>query len=296
MTKAKISSKNSIKNPTRQTLKLTTNLTTALLSVCAIFLAPMIGALSFASETFAQYGLGLPKSAGSGGATRSDKLPEIMMLVPEDGAKTFATRPTFYWYIAPPTPEQSASTTESNVDQSNASSNQITFFLRDGYERISKSIFIADGKIDKPGLYKFTLPENSPELVTGKVQRWQIRWQSNGGNSQINVYAPIRRDEDLVVAKAIAVAKNDLEKARIFTKNAYWYDAIDAYTSWLIKNPQDQVAKTERGDLLKEGLKSNTAFSKEQQANVAKLLVMLDATTPTAINLQAKALSSSNLK
>jgi hypothetical protein len=294
MTKAKISSKNSIQNSTRPTLELTTKLTNALLSVCAVFLTPMVGMVSFAPETFAQYGLGLPKSAGSGGATRSDKLPEIMMLVPEDGAKTFATRPTFYWYIAAPTPEQSA--TESNVDQVKPSSNQITFFLRDGYEKISKSIFIAEGKIDKPGLYKFTLPENSPELVTGKVQRWQIRWQSNGGNSQINVYAPIRRDEDMVVAKAIAVAKNDLEKARIFTKKAYWYDAIDAYTSWLIKNPQDQVAKSERGDLLKEGLKSNTAFSQEQQANVAKLLVVLDATTPTAINLQTKALSSPSLK
>ena len=41
-----------------------------------------------------------------------------------------------------------------------------------------------------------------------------------------------------------------------------------------------------------EGLKSNTAFSKEQQSNIAKLLVMLDTTTPTAINLQAKALGS----
>ena len=291
MTKAKISSKNS----NQWALNLTTTLTT--LSVGAVCLAPAIAFLAFVPETFAQYGLGLPKSAGSGGATRSDKLPEIMMLVPEDGAKSFVTRPTFYWYIAPPTPEQSASTTETNLEQvKSPSSNQITFFLRDGYEKISKSIFIAEGKIDKPGLYKFTLPENSPELITGKVQHWQIRWQSNGGNSQINVYAPIRRDEDLVVAKAIAVAKNDLEKARIFTKNAYWYDAIDAYTSWLIKNPQDQVAKNERGDLLKEGLKSNTAFSKEQQANVAKLLVMLDAATPIAVNLQAKALSSNNLK
>jgi len=290
MTKAKISSK----NPHQWGLNLTTALTT--LSVGAVCLAPAISFLTFVPETFAQYGLGLPKSAGSGGATRSDKLPEIMMIVPEDGARTFATRPTFYWYISPPTPEPSASVTESNVGELKHQSNQITFFLRDGYEKVSKSVFTADGKIDKPGLYKFTLPENSPELVTGKVQRWQVRWQSDGGNSQINVYAPIRRDEDIVVAKAIASAKNDLEKARIFTKNAYWYDAIDAYTSWLIKNPKDQVAKNERGDLLKEGLKSNTAFSKDQQANVAKLLLMLDASNPIAINLQPKALSSTNLQ
>lgn len=154
MTKAKMSSKNS----NQWVLNLTTTLTT--LSVGAVCLAPAIAFLAFVPETFAQYGLGLPKSAGSGGATRSDKLPEIMMLVPEDGAKSFLTRPTFYWYIAPPTPEQSASTTETNLEQvKSSSSNQITFFLRDGYEKISKSVFIAEGKIDKPDYTNLHYPK-----------------------------------------------------------------------------------------------------------------------------------------
>jgi hypothetical protein len=281
MTKAKISSKNFH----QWALNLTTTLTT--ISVGAVCLAPAIAFLTFVPETFAQYGLGLPKSAGSGGATRSadtEKPPQIIMIVPEDGAKSFSSRPTFYWYITDLLKDQSNLNTASQKV-----TNLVDFFLRDGSDQTSKPIFTVQGKIDKPGLYKFTLPENSPELVTGKVQGWQIRWQING-NPLINVKATIRRDQDLVVAKAIAEAKTDLEKARIFAKNAYWYDAIDAYTNWLIKNPKDTVALTERGDLLKSGFKNHRAFSNDQQANIAKLLTKLDATAPISANLQPKKL------
>lgn len=285
MTKTKIANKTSN--------KWALNLTTTV-SVGIVCLSPVIGFLAFAPETFAQYGLGLPKSASSGGATRTEDLPAITLLVPEDGAKTFSSRPTFYWYIASPSPEQAASTTGTNVDATKESSNQVRFILREGYTKNAKPLFITEGKIDKlAGLYKFTLPENSPELVAGKVQRWQIRWHANETSPQINVSATIRRDDDLVVAKAIADAKTDLEKARIFTKNAYWYDAIDAYTNWLIKNPQDKTARTERQDLLKQGFKNYTAFSKDPQVNVEKLLTKLDASAPISINWKSKELSSS---
>lgn len=237
-----------------------------------------------ASSVLAQYGLGLPRSAGTGGATRGN-LPQITMLVPEDGAKTLSSRPTLYWYIAPPSSTSSSSGTPISTGAVK-STYRITFFLRDGYDRSAKSVFIAEGTAEKAGLYKFKLPETAPELAKGKVQRWQIRWQTNGGASQVDVNAPIRFDEEPKVLEAIANAKNGLEKARIYAKNAYWYDALDAYTVWLSQNPQDSTAKTERNNLLKEGFKTHTAFSKEQEGNVAKLLSKLDeSSTALAINL-----------
>ena len=141
----------------------------------------------------------------------------------------------------------------------------MTFFLRDGNERASKSIFKAEGKAQGAGLYKFTLPENAPELKIGKVQRWQVRWEGTNGAVQVDVNALIRRDDDSLVAKEIASAKNDLEKARIYAKKAYWYDAIDAYTSWISKNPKDNVAIAERSNLLKVGLPNNPAFINVQK-------------------------------
>ncbi|PZU99765.1 MAG: hypothetical protein DCE90_00245 [Pseudanabaena sp.] len=252
------------------------------------------GAFCFASTTgflivpsspvLAQFGLGLPRSAGTGGATRGN-LPQITMLVPEDGARTLSTRPTLYWYIAPPSSTSSSSGTPVSAGTAK-SAYKITFFLRDGYDKSAKPVFIAEGTAEKSGLYKFQIPETAPELAKGKVQRWQIRWQTDGGVSQVDVNAPILLDEKPKVLKEIASAKNDLEKARIYAKNAYWYDALDAYTLWLTKNPQDQTAKSERNNLLKEGFKTHTAFSWEQEGNITKLLSKLDeSAAPISINL-----------
>lgn len=255
--------------------------------ISAICMATVASSLTFVPVALAQYGLGLPKSAGTGGATRGD-LPQLTILVPEDGAKTLDARPTFYWYIAPTTVATSASTTLPKLDEGK-SSFKVTFFLRDGNERSSKSVFIAEGKAEETGLYKFTLPADAPELVTGKVQRWQIRWQASGGATQVDANAPIRRDDNPVMLKAIASAKNDLEKARIYTKNGYWYDAIDTYTSWLSQNPRDEIARSERSQLLKDGLKNNTAFSKERQSSLTTLLNKLDKSkSALSIALQPK--------
>lgn len=228
-----------------------------------ICIATVASSTILGSSAFAQYGLGLPKSASSGGATRSiNSLPHVTILVPGDGARTLASRPTFYWYIAPQdiaATTSPLSTTVPQVADGNGSF-KVTFFLRDGNEKASRSIFKAEGKAQGEGLYKFTLPENAPELRKGKVQRWQIRWEASSGTVQVDVNALIRRDDDPIVVEAIASAKNDLEKARIYTKNAYWYDAINAYTSWISKNPKDNVASAERSNLLKVGLPNNLAF------------------------------------
>jgi hypothetical protein len=253
MTSTKTQIKNSIKNAI------------ALSTIC---IATVASSTIFVPSAFAQYGLGLPKSAGSGGATRSvDSLPHVTILVPGDGARTLASRPTFYWYIAPQdiaTTPSTPSTTVPTADEGK-SPFKVTFFLRDGNERASKSIFKAEGKAQGAGLYKFTLPENAPELKIGKVQRWQVRWEGTNGAVQVDVNALIRRDDDPLVAKEIASAKNDLEKARIYAKKAYWYDAIDAYTSWISKNPKDNVAIAERSSLLKVGLPNNPAFINVQK-------------------------------
>jgi hypothetical protein len=234
------------------------------------------GILTIPTAAQAQYGLGLPRSAGTGGATRG-KLPQITMIVPEDGAKTLAARPSFYWYIAPSELTTSSSSfTSSATPEEGKTEFKITFFLRDGNDRSSRSIFTAEGVADKPGLYKFTLPAEAPELMLGKVQRWQIRWQANNGASQVDINSPILREDNPAVTKAIASAKNSLEQARIYAQNAYWYDAINAYTLWLSANPQDMAAVKERDQLLSAGFKNHSSFSKDKEDNITKLIAQLN--------------------
>ncbi|MDX2256417.1 MAG: DUF928 domain-containing protein [Pseudanabaenaceae cyanobacterium bins.39] len=250
------------------------------LSLSLLGMSPLMigtGLLTMPNSAYAQYGLGLPRSAGTGGATRG-KLPQITMIVPEDGAKTLAARPSFYWYIAPSelTTASSSFATSGPKPEQGATDFKITFFLRDGNERSSRSVFMAEGVASKPGLYKFTLPADAPELMTGKVQRWQIRWQANNGASQVDINSPILREDNPKITKEIALAKNSLEAARIYAKNAYWYDAINAYTLWLSENPKDMVAVNERNQLLNDGFKNHTSFSKDKEDNITKLISQLN--------------------
>jgi len=258
---------------TKTHLKISIKKAIALGTIC---IASVASPTIFVHEAFAQYGLGLPKSASSGGATRGD-LPLITILGLEDGAKTLAARPTLYWYVAPQNTATTTSTTVPQIDRGKGSF-KVTFFLRDSHDRTAKSVFVAEGKAEDSGLYKFTLPENAPELIKGKAQRWQIRWQGNGGASQVDVYASILRDDQPVVLRAIASAKNDLEKARIYAKNAYWYDALDAYTSWLSQNPKDDLALAERSNLVKAGLNNNSVFMKRDAQGNLILPAELDLT------------------
>ncbi len=244
----------------------------ALSAAClsTVYLSALAGSLTLASTADAQYGLGLPSSARSGGATRGSG-EKNFSLVPEDGAKTLASRPTFYWYISSSNPEATNTTTVPKIgDGKNPF--RVSFALRDSD---GTSVFRADGQAVQPGLYKFTLPETAPDLVKGKVQSWKITLDMPDSTESYLIKASIRRDEDPVVSKLIGAAKNDLEKARIYAKNAYWYDAIDAYTSWLSQNPKDELAIIERKELLNSGLKNNLVFSKEP-CKLTELIKKLD--------------------
>jgi len=275
----------------------------ALSAIClsTVCLTSVASSLSFVPAAFAQYGLGLPKSSGVSGATRSPTNPTIILLVPNDGAKTLSARPTFFLWINPPEikPEQSTSTSSTRSIIRKDTPIVFTFLLRDGNETSSKPIFTAEVKADTFGLYKFTLPENAPALVKKKEQRWQIRYN----NGESNTFAVIRLESDDNVTKAIAAAKNDLDKARIYAKNFYWYNAIEAYDSWLSKDPNDDAAILERNELLKIGLAKHVVFVTEKkdqkglpieefnQAAYDQFLNELDKSTATPIELKPKKLN-----
>lgn len=182
------------------------------------------------------YGLGMPRTAGTGGATRGN-LPQIVMIVPDDGARTLSDRPTFYWYV-----EKAPFRT--------------TFFLRDSVGTQAKTVYRIESKADKPGLYRITLPENI-RLKNNDPQRWQVRWQDERGVEQVDVASAVKLEPNPQVSAKLAESKTDLERARIYSANFYWYDAFDSYTKWLEANPQDQEAVKERNDLLKIGFRSS---------------------------------------
>jgi len=214
--------------------------------------SPVINKVKQQQRRNSGYGLGLPKTASTGGSVRlidaavpglesSSKLatiPQLTLLVPADGARTIASRPTFYWYIFGKQLNYKA-----------------TFYLYESEG--SQPLFQIESTIANGGVYKLVLPESAPALEVGKVRRWTVRLQTSDqkileGSGLIALTNP---PADLVKAKT------ELEQARIYVSQGYWYDALNSYSNWIAANPKDQAAIAERTDMLKEVLKDSKEFS-----------------------------------
>ena len=209
-------------------------------------------------ETF---GLGGTSSSTSGGAVRDGNLPQVLLLVPPDGARTLSARPTLYWYVASTEDEQ-----KKNF--------KIRIFLRENPNDGAKSLFEVTGSGKELGLYKFNLPDTAPSLVEGKVQRLHLRW--SGALKELNLHAKILLDKNPEVIKAVGAAKTCLDKARILARELYWYDALDAYSQWIESHPKDATAIKERNDLLAAAFKSTIDDPEANKKEQEKLNEMRD--------------------
>jgi len=204
------------------------------------------------------YGLGIKPQFSSGGGSRCgdyNNLVAVDLLAPNDGGRTLASRPTFYWYI-----EHKSGLNNHPKIEAKPKKSKVNFFLRDGFDRKSQRIFEVSSQAtqvnQKGTLYKFTLPSTAPLIDIDKIYIWQIRYidmtDSEVNPSQINVRTFIKRESNQSVMSQINNASTDLLKARIYASNAYWYDALDAYSNWLDENPSDRQALNERMRMLDE--------------------------------------------
>jgi len=215
----------------------------------------------------ALFGLGLPKTAGTGGSVRlkddvggfessgAKFLPILALLVPEDGAKTASDRPTVYWNMILNTPQDY----------------KLTFFLQETAEENSKVVLEQEVTITKGGLFKFQIPQS---INANTPRRWGIKCKwPNGRIVAANGIFTVT-DPKPEVKMALSTAKTDLDKARVYASNSYWYDALDAYTNWINANPQDTGAIQERGKVITEGFKDRKGLNTETfvaQINTAQI-------------------------
>jgi hypothetical protein len=211
------------------------------------------------SKDSISYGLGIVQNRYYAETVRCGNLGNLVavdLLAPDDGARTLAERPTFYWYI-------------NHKSQSEVKSEKIFhvyFILREGFGRNAKSIFRSRsvGILKaSSGLYRFTLPPKSPTLEIGKTYAWHIRYvQADNeyevlNSNQLDTRAIVKRESNASVIEKVRTTSTNLDKARIFAENLYWYDALDEYTKWIDTNPNDMQASRERLSMLDQIIESN---------------------------------------
>lgn len=211
------------------------------------------------SKASSPYGLGIVQSRHNVGTVRCGNLGNLVavdLLAPDDGGRTLAERPTFYWYIDH----------KSQNKVKREKSFHVYFILREGIGRTAKSIFRSRsvGILKaSSGLYRFTLPPNSPALEIGKTYAWHIRYvQADNeyeaiNSNQIDTRAIVKRESNASVIEKVRATGTNLDKARIFAENLYWYDALDEYTKWIDANPNDMQASRERLSMLDQIIEKN---------------------------------------
>lgn len=260
------------------------------------------------------YGLGLPKTASTGGGTRlsnpdiikngsfrnpirkipplnmggetdpsdtgsvthssgRNQLPFLILITPEDGAMTASPQPTLYWYINDGDVAEAASA--SSVIP--ATQNKDTFdgelsVLTDDPQPVK--IFQVVMKF-YGGLSSFKLP-SMVSLSPSKPYRWQIIVEDNQGKkvtaSGWIMYKPIAEN----LKQSLNLALTDRDRAKVYARSRYWFEAIDGYARWLKFKPNDTQALREAGELVKAGLANNQnldfeAFSKQLEIDETSL-------------------------
>ncbi len=218
----------------------------------ALALSTVLGAPAYAQRRDS-FGLGAPRSASTGGATRWGEGCQIALFAPESGGRSATDKPTLFWYGSPAGTEPI----------------QITLILRDADSQTAQRIFQVTGTVAAKGTYQFTLPT---ALQAGKTQRWDVRGAGTGcPQGQVVATMAVRYEPNDVLNRAIAAARTDLERARIYARAFYWYDALAAYERAIAANPTNAEIRQERRALLNQGLKEGNP-----EISVAKLTDILD--------------------
>lgn len=187
---------------------------------------------------------GMPRTTqgtGSRGCTLSEPVT-VTLLVPNDHTgETISGRPTFFWHV------------------SGKTSVPMEFALVE--PGVTKPLFVQQMQVQKRGIMQVQLPQDAPELVTGRKYRWSVSLLCNPNRPSSNVF--VQSWIERVAAKPeltqkLFNAQSEQERARIYAASGLWYDAlagisaaenVQARLSLLAQVGLNQVVVQERQNL-----------------------------------------------
>lgn len=133
----------------------------------------------------------------------------ITLLAPSDHVGTTVSgRPTFFWYV-------------SNV------SSPVRFTLV--HPGQAEPVIDISLKADKPGLFKFTLPLNIPELEIGREYRWTVSLRYNVKRPSINpiAYAEVKRiPYPPQLEQKLSMVNSRFDRSAVYANLGIWYDTL----------------------------------------------------------------------
>lgn len=211
----------------KKILSISTKISIKLLSGCML-------TLMFANTVIAAYtppkNPSRPKGPVASGGTRTGACStasqaSLTVLAPiSHVGKTVSKQPKFAWFV----PDTKLYRMEFTVYEYNSN----------GKPEEIKSIKLPS----KPGIMNYSIPKNQLNLSVGKRYRWQIALLCDPNNPSKDLSAEAEFEIASIpnnLASQIQQAQNSIQKARIYAKEGFWYDAL----AETLKSSQNQQFK-----------------------------------------------------
>ena len=236
----------------------------SLLCLPTLFLGDFI---TFAQQKTSQYGLGIKQQQT--GILHAPPSYFITAIAPKDGGRSLSQHPTLYFYLSKRKAERDIFMSEL----------RIKLKLDEG-----ESVLRFRGKVKdlKEGLYKIDLPIGNFQNLNRKIQHWIIDPIDTEFSNYESTSVYVQPESNENVLKEIQPKSTLLDKARIYAKYYYWYDAFDTYSQWLEQHPKDFVARREREKMLQENL-SSRCVEAYRYISFKELLKAINVKTAKAI-------------
>lgn len=158
------------------------------------------------------------------------EVPEVVALAPRLG-KVYSTAPAFAWSYDGPD-----------------SMTYVLILRDDTYEEVFRAEVI--------GATRYQYPRDAPALKPEKTYVWTVEpvspMESEGGSSPVALLIVSAQQREEIERSLAQAAGGDayqaaLARARVFTENRLWYDAVEAYTELITQYPDRAELYEERG-------------------------------------------------
>lgn len=170
----------------------------------------------------------------------------LTLLVPNDhDGLTTSGHPTFFWYATASIP--------------------MTFTLT---EPGTVQPLLEQQVRPQAGIVQFKMPQNLPELVSGRDYRWSVTLVCNPERPSANAFIQTwikRVPTTPELSQQIAATSSERDRSLIYAQAGLWYDALEAISTAHSTYPNDKSLLEERLLLLDQAGLSQVATQERQR-------------------------------
>ena len=185
----------------------------------------------------------LPIRVGGGSRGGANDDITIGVLVPDQVALTTRPQPSLYWYQSKP----------------GKTRREVTLTEPE----IAKPLLILQSRgPTAAGIHTIKLSDFKVKLKPNIVYQWSVAVVVDPHNRSADIVADgvIEYREPSPDLKAKLAAADDSNRAATYASAGIWYDALDALSALIAKNPEDQTLQNQRVTLLKQVGLNGTAI------------------------------------